>query len=421
MSILDWLLDPTGLTAHGFCLSWAPGLVALHAGADAVIGLAYFSIPLALFAFVRRRRDLKFRGTVYLFIAFILACGATHLLSILTLWVPVYGIEGLVKALTAVLSVVTAMALWPLLPLALALPTPTELRTANERLAAMVADLELRVAERTEALEAANRELHAIVEQREKLIEELTTSNVERDQFVHAASHDLREPLRMASAFSALLSDGYAERLDHRGKDFLANVIQATGHMNLLLDDLVSFARLGADAEKASWFSTEDVFEQVLVMVGDEARAVGARIERTSALPRLFANPIRFHRLMQNLIGNALKYVPAGVSPLVQVSAERTGGFWTFSVKDNGIGIDPRFFQRIFEPFKRLHAKSDYPGTGLGLAICRKIVEGFGGRISVCSEEGQGSTFSFTVKDPEADDVDAKVSGPLRPSAVSPG
>jgi PAS domain S-box-containing protein len=154
MSILSWLLDPTGLTAHGFCLSWAPGLVALHAGSDAIIGLAYFSIPLALLSFVLRRKDLEIRWPIYLFIAFILACGATHLFSIITLWAPVYGIEGLVKAITAVLSVITAIALWPLLPLALALPSPTALRTANEQLAVTVADLELRVAERKDAIDA---------------------------------------------------------------------------------------------------------------------------------------------------------------------------------------------------------------------------------------------------------------------------
>ena len=116
MSIWDWLLDPAGLTAHGFCLSWAPGLVALHAGSDAVIGLAYCSIPVAMAWFVRERRDFQHRGIAYLFAAFILACGATHLFSILTLWVPAYGIEGLVKALTGVLSLTTAIALWPLAP-----------------------------------------------------------------------------------------------------------------------------------------------------------------------------------------------------------------------------------------------------------------------------------------------------------------
>ena len=123
MSIWEWLLNPAGLTAHGFCLSWAPGLVALHAGSDAVIGLAYFSIPVAMAWFVRERRDFQHWPIAYLFAAFILACGTTHLFSILTLWMPVYGIEGLVKVLTAALSITTVVVPWQLVRL-LALPSP---------------------------------------------------------------------------------------------------------------------------------------------------------------------------------------------------------------------------------------------------------------------------------------------------------
>jgi hypothetical protein len=116
MSIWDWLFNPSGLTAHGFCLAWAPGLVGLHVASDAIIGLAYFSIPLAIAAFVARRPDIKYSWVAYLFVAFILACGATHFFSIFTLWVPVYGLEGVVKAITAVLSIATAALLWPLIP-----------------------------------------------------------------------------------------------------------------------------------------------------------------------------------------------------------------------------------------------------------------------------------------------------------------
>jgi len=255
----------------------------------------------------------------------------------------------------------------------------------------------------------SERELHATIqmalahreddeaEQRERLIDELTASNLERGRFVHAASHDLREPARMASTFSARLAEAYADGLDQRGKDYLSHVIDATDHLNLLLDDLGSFARAGDDTEPSCWFSPEQTLNQIILMFDDAARSSGARIESTSLLPQVYGNRTRFHRLMQNLIGNALKYVPAGVSPLVQISAEQTDQLWTFSVKDNGIGIGPRHFERIFEPFKRLHSSSSYPGTGLGLAICRKIVESFEGQISVRSAEGEGSTFFFTI------------------------
>ena len=141
MSFWDWLFNPSGLTPHGFCLSWAPGLVAVHAGSDAVIGLAYFSIPLAIAAFIRRRPDIRYSWVAYLFVAFILACGTTHLMAILTLWAPVYGIEGVIKLITALLSIATAVLLWPLIPKLVALPS--------------AAALEQRVEERTAELTAA--------------------------------------------------------------------------------------------------------------------------------------------------------------------------------------------------------------------------------------------------------------------------
>jgi PAS domain S-box-containing protein len=154
MSIMDWLFSPAGLTPHGFCLSWAPGLVSLHAISDGIIGLAYFSIPLAIAEFVRRRPDLKYSWVAYLFVAFILACGATHFMSILTLWAPVYGVEGLIKAVTAVLSIATAVLLWPLIPKVAALPSAVQLEALNH-------DLEARVAERVAELEDLNAQLTA--------------------------------------------------------------------------------------------------------------------------------------------------------------------------------------------------------------------------------------------------------------------
>jgi len=162
MSIWDWLLNPAGLTAHGFCLSWAPGLVGLHAGSDAVVGLAYFSIPLALGSFARQRKDLRYGWVLYLFVAFILACGTTHLMSILTLWVPAYGVEGLIKLITALLSIGTAVILWPLIPKLVALPSPSQLEHLNAELSATLADRErtaLLLGESEAKVRAANFEL----------------------------------------------------------------------------------------------------------------------------------------------------------------------------------------------------------------------------------------------------------------------
>jgi two-component sensor histidine kinase/PAS domain-containing protein len=187
MTLWEWLLSPEGLTPHGFCLTWAPGLLWLHAGSDAVTGLAYLSIPLALMRFVKLRPDLAYHWIAYLFGAFILACGLTHILAIYTLWVPAYGVEGLVKLVTAVLSIATAAILWPLVPKLAAVPTPSQLRDLNGRLSETVveqarmaallresearvrainAELEQRVAERTADLSAANARLVEALEER---------------------------------------------------------------------------------------------------------------------------------------------------------------------------------------------------------------------------------------------------------------
>jgi PAS domain S-box-containing protein len=185
--VWDWLLNPTGLTPHGFCLNWAPGLIALHVVSDTIIALSYFSIPLALASFIRRRRDLEFNWILYAFLGFILACGATHFLSIVTFWVPAYGFEGLVKLVTAGMSLATAVLLWPLIPRLVALPSPAQLLRVNTELSDRIAaqertaqllrdseargrmanqELERRVAERTADLEIANARLtEALAEQ----------------------------------------------------------------------------------------------------------------------------------------------------------------------------------------------------------------------------------------------------------------
>ena len=233
-------------------------------------------------------------------------------------------------------------------------------------------------------------------EQRERLIEQLAKSNEEQTHFVHAASHDLREPLRMISTFCKRLSSDYSDRLDARGGEYLSLAVEASEHMKRLLDDLVDFARLSDVAERSSRFDSNLVVDQVVSGLAMVVQRSAAEITR-GHLPEISVNPVRFERLMQNLIGNALKYVAEDATPRIHVEAAQEGEFWRFSVADNGIGIEPRHFERIFEPFRRLHGRGRYEGAGLGLAICRKIVEGFGGALTVQSSVGQGATFNFTI------------------------
>ncbi|MDO8323766.1 MAG: PAS domain S-box protein [Phenylobacterium sp.] len=230
MSIWDWLLNPSGLTPHGFCLSWAPGLVTIHVVSDVLIGLSYFSIPLAIAAFVRRRPDLQYGWVAYLFVAFILACGTTHLMAILTLWVPAYGIEGLIKMATAILSIATAAILWPLIPRAAALPSVAQLEQLNLRLRESEAEarlsnleLERRVAERTSQLERANAQLTEALAERSQAQQALARNEAEyRASFEAAAVGKIQtDPLtgkyiRVNRAFAHML--GY-EPEDLIGQD----------------------------------------------------------------------------------------------------------------------------------------------------------------------------------------------------------
>ncbi|HWK43668.1 MAG TPA: histidine kinase dimerization/phosphoacceptor domain -containing protein [Stellaceae bacterium] len=248
MSLWDWLFDPSGLTAHGFCLSWAPGLIALHAGSDAAIGLSYLSIPIALAWLIHRRRDVQYGWMIYSFVAFILACGTTHLLSILTLWVPAYGVEGLVKLVTAALSIATAALLWPLIPRLVALPSPAQLGRLNAELSNTIAEyerttvllreseargraanieLERRVVERTADLREANDRLTEALAARAAVQQALGHSEAEfRASFEGAAvGKALVEPvtrriLRANRAFAGMLGYEPAELIGHTAEEF---------------------------------------------------------------------------------------------------------------------------------------------------------------------------------------------------------
>ena len=274
MSLVDWLLNPTGLTPHGFCLSWSPGLVALHAGSDTVIGLAYFSIPLAIAAFVKQRPDIKYGWVAYLFVAFILACGATHLMSILTLWSPAYGVEGLIKLLTAILSIATAGLLWPLMPKLLAVPTAAGLERLNTELAATVAaqnrtaallreseavvrssnvELERRVEERTAQLRAANAQLtealaeRALAEQALAQSEEAFRTSFEAAAVGKAQSDPLTgRIIRANRAFAHMLGYEPEEIIGRLGWEFTLaedREVEVAEYERVVADEIPAYVR----------------------------------------------------------------------------------------------------------------------------------------------------------------------------------
>jgi PAS domain S-box-containing protein len=225
---------------------------------------------------------------------------------------------------------------------------------------------------------------------------ELARANQDLEQFAYSASHDLQEPLRNVKIFSELLARRHAARLDGEAHDFLRHVTDSASRMEGLVRDLLAYTQTGTAGEVPGTVDAGGVLRAALANLASAIADASATVEY-DALPKLPAHAAQLQQLFQNLIANALKYHRPGVPPVVKVSATRQNGYWRFAIADNGIGIEPRYRDRIFGLFKRLHAQNEYPGTGIGLALCLRIVERHHGRIWVESEPGQGSTFCFTL------------------------
>jgi two-component system, chemotaxis family, sensor kinase Cph1 len=231
-------------------------------------------------------------------------------------------------------------------------------------------------------------------EELRKLTEDLKRSNEDLQQFAYAASHDLQEPLRVVAGFVKLLEKRYKDKLDEKAHEFIEYSVDGVNRMQLLIKDLLEYSQVGTKGKTFKPINCSVALEQAVYNLHTAIEESGTELTY-ELLPTVNANTPQISRLFQNLIGNAIKF--RGENPKIHVSAERKGQEWAFSVRDNGIGIDPKFKDRVFVVFQRLHTRKEYSGTGIGLAICKKIVERHGGRIWVESEPGKGSTFFFTL------------------------
>ncbi|MFZ2197583.1 MAG: ATP-binding protein, partial [Thermodesulfovibrionales bacterium] len=227
-----------------------------------------------------------------------------------------------------------------------------------------------------------------------KAMEDLARSNKDLEEFAYAISHDLQAPLRSMSGFAKILIENYRGRLDEEADKYLDFIISAAKRMQRMIEDILAYSRVGTRAGEFSDVDLEPVLRQATENLYASIEENGAVVTHGS-LPVVKADQSQMILLLQNLIGNALKFT-AG-PPRVHVSSVKQGSEWVFSVQDNGIGIDPEQFDRLFVLFQRLHTEEEYPGTGVGLAICKKIVDRHGGRMWVESGPGQGSQFFFTI------------------------
>jgi len=342
---------------------WQPGIICLHVVSDGLIALAYYSIPLTLVYFVTRRKDLVFDWIFLCFAAFIVACGTTHAMEIVNIWHPTYWLSGLIKAITATLSIVTAILLVRLVPKALALPSPDQLRAANEELHSQTAKLE-----------AANHELEA---------------------FTYSVSHDLRAPLRHIDGYLDLLRQ--ETKADPETRQRYMNVVTDSAHrMSLLIDNLLDFSRMGRAALR---LLEMDAGETVAEARRELARETDGRniAWNIGVLPRIRVDPVLFKQVWINLLHNAIKYTSQRERAEITVACRETAKEFEFSIRDNGAGFDMQYADKLFGIFQRLHGTEEFEGTGIGLANVRRIVTRHGGRIWAEGRVDAGATFFFTI------------------------
>jgi signal transduction histidine kinase len=363
-TLARWLTNPSGLTPHGFCLSWEPGLIWLFAVSDIAIGLAYFSIPFALVVVVHRRRDLLFKPLFMLFAAFILLCGTGHWLNLLTLWVPAYGLEGLVHGATAIVSVATAVSLWVLLPRALTLPSPMQLREAREALA-----------------------------MRDRQAMELAAANADLQQFAYVVSHDLKAPLRAISLLADWISEEMPPDTGNGCQENLTVMRHRISRMYMLIDSLLDYVRAGHTNAPVE---TVDLDEMVTEIVSLIAPPAGFAVRFAGDTRHIHTKRTPLGHVLQNLISNAIKHNDHAGGEVV-VSACMRDGTPELHVADDGPGIAPSYHQRIFMIFQTLQSRDETESSGVGLSIVKKIVERAGGRVWVESAPpARGTVFCFT-------------------------
>ncbi|MEE9459134.1 MAG: ATP-binding protein, partial [Candidatus Bathyarchaeia archaeon] len=238
--------------------------------------------------------------------------------------------------------------------------------------------------------------------QLEKVVKNLKRSNIDLEQFAYVASHDLQEPLRMVTSYVQLIEKRYKDKLDNDANEFISYATNGTKLMQSLINDLLMFSRVETRGKTFHPTDCSAVLDQVITNLQIVIEENGVVITR-DALPTVLADANQLIRLFQNFISNAVKF-RSKESPQIHISAKKKKNEWIFSVRDNGIGIAPEYFERIFVIFQRLHGREEYPGTGIGLAVSKRIVERHGGRIWVESEPGKGSTFYFTIPDKEVND-----------------
>ena len=389
-------------TPHGYCIMWHPGLVWTHVISDALIALAYFSIPIAILYFINKRPDIRFGWIATLFATFILACGLTHVMGIWTLWNGDYGAQALMKAFTALVSVATAIALWPLVPKALAVPSTDQLQRANDDLSALVA-------ERDAALVRLQSEIEERAKAEEALLQAQKIESIGR--LTGGIAHDFNNLLQAASGNIELIRTRSGE--DDRVSRWVGNAGAAIERGKRLTSQLLSFSR--TQKIELEPLATNEVVKGVGEMI---RRTIGPQIDLSirKSVPDIdvLADRTQLEMAILNLAINARDAMPDGgrlelaVQPTTLRGSENdlpAGDYVDIIVSDTGTGIDPEILPNIFEPF--FTTKETGQGTGLGLSMVFGMAKQSGGIAFVESTGADGTTITIRLRQAHRDDSEA--------------
>ncbi len=410
------LFEPSAFSPHGFCLLWDPGLIWLHALSDAVIGLCYFSIPLALLHFARRRSDLEFRWILWLFALFILACGSTHFMAVATLWVPLYWIDGIVKLITALASIATAILLWPLLPRLLALPSPSALRLINDQLSRQMEEREgnLAILQEHEALLRQSQKMEAV------------------GQLTGGIAHDFNNMLQAIGGSLEMMERRIGQGRSSEAEQFVDAARKTVERAAALTHRLLAFARR-QPLQPRSVEPDELIAGMEELIRRTMGPGVTIELRMNDGVWTVLCDPNQLENVLLNLTINARDAMPDGgrltiatndvtlsEADVVGQEGARPGAYVEISVIDTGTGMDATTKARAFEPF--FTTKPIGQGTGMGLSQLYGFVRQSGGIVRLDSAPGQGTTVRlYLPRHADADEPETKAAGSGQGAASQSG
>jgi len=420
--VIKDFFDSQNFMPHGHCFLWQPDIMWLHILSDVVISASYYSIPFALVYFARKRPDMPFRLLFLLFSLFILLCGTTHIFSIWVLWYPDYGPEGLIKALTAIVSLVTAILIWKLMPQLLTVPSPIQLQKLNAELRQNQEIIEQRVNQRTLQLAEANQKLEESTRFAEK-------ANTAKSEFLANMSHEIRTPMNAVIGIAHILS--ISTPLTAKQQECIKTLQFSADSLLALINDLLDISKIESETITLDHipFGLEQLITEAVTIMSVKAQQGGIMLSMqydAELAGQFVGDPMRIRQVLLNLVSNAVKFTERG-SVTIDVRGEKNADDnmqAIITVSDTGVGIPADKQQSVFNKFSQAGTviARKYGGTGLGLAISKALVELMGGCIWVESEVGKGSRFTVTLPLARQDDAGQKqASSALTVDVVTPG